>query len=45
MGPIGGGGNPEFFGTPLQNFTGPLLQNFEYIIRILGSSPVDWHTF
>jgi hypothetical protein len=30
MGPIGGGvvrGGPEFFGPPLQKFTGSLLQN------------------
>ena len=45
MGPIGGGGNPEFFGTPLQNFTGPLLQKFEYISGIFSSSPVDWPPF
>ena len=41
----GGGvwGGSEFFGPPLQTFTGPLLQNFKYIIGILSSNPVDWH--
>ena len=48
MGPIGGrgsGGGSEFFGPPLQKFTGPLLRNFKYIIGIFGSSPVNWHPF
>ena len=49
MRPIGGGGvvrgGPEFFGPPLQKFTGSLLQKFQYINEILGSSPVNWHPF
>jgi len=49
MGPIGGGGGgrggPEFFGPPLQKFTGSLLRKFKYIIGILSSTPVDWHPF
>jgi len=48
MGPIGGGGvrgGSEFFGPPLEKFTGPLLRNLKYIIGILSSSPVDWHPF
>jgi len=39
------GGGPEFFGPPLQKFTGSLLRKFKYIIGILSSKPVDWHPF
>jgi len=52
MGQIGGGeegggglGGSEFFGPPLQKFTGSLLRHFKYISGILSSSPVDWHPF
>ena len=48
MGQIGGGGVwgvSEFFGPPLQKFSGPLPRNFKYIVGILSSSPVDWHPF
>jgi hypothetical protein len=38
-------GGLEFFGPPLQKFTGPLLRNFKHIIGILSSSPVDWDPF
>jgi len=38
-------GGPEFFGPPLQKFTGSLLQNFKHIIGILSSSQVNWHPF
>ena len=41
----GGLGGAEFFGPPLQRFTGPLLQNLEYISGMFSSSPVDWHPF
>ena len=40
-----GGGGPEFFGSPLQKFTGSLLRKLEYIIGFLSSNPVDWHPF
>jgi len=41
----GGWGGFEFFGPPLQKFTGPLLQNCKHISGILSSSPVNWHPF
>jgi hypothetical protein len=45
-GGVGGGrGRSDFFGPPLQKITGPLLRNFEYVIGIFSSSPVDWHPF
>ena len=48
MSRIGGrvwwGGGSRVFWTPLQKFTGSLLQNFIYI-GIFSSSTVDWHPF
>ena len=41
----GRGRGTEFFETPLQKFTGPLLQNYGNISGILSSSPVGWHPF
>jgi len=49
--PGGGGGGVvprcgySFLGGGLQFFSGPLLQNFKYIIGIFSSSPVDCHLF
>ena len=38
-------GGSELFWGGLQDFSGPLLRNFKYIVGILSSSPVDSHPF
>ena len=50
MGPIRGGvgwwvveGGFDFLGHPLQNFSGPLLQNSKDTIKFLSSRTVYWH--
>ena len=50
MGPIRGGGGWwvveggfDFLGHPLQNFSGPLLQNSKDTNKFLSSRTVYWH--